>query len=347
MQPRSRRMLKWALAVQFVFFVAEVVGGFLTNSLALLSDAAHMLTDIGALGLALLAASLAARAIDARRTWGMPRAEVLAALINSLMLVLSCGWIVWEALSRLRDPEPIAGVGLIAVAVAGLFANLLGAWLLARADRDNLNIRAAMLHLLVDAASSVGVIFAGIVIALGGPYIVDTVASLLIAYLAIRGAWPILRSSFDALVDAAPEGVTATEVVRVLSSAPAVTQVHDVHVWEPGPRRVAATAHILVDPSVDIGSAIRDLRALLSDRLGIDHATLQVAPDRSRTLHGVERVLLRDAAIERAVELVVRERPAADRSQLHAAVVARAAHAGPESRLSPIRLAASALRDVH
>jgi cobalt-zinc-cadmium efflux system protein len=344
MQPRSRRILKLALAVQFAFLVAEVVGGIVTNSLALLSDAAHMLADVGALALALFAANLAARAVDERRTWGMPRAELIAAAFNSATLVVSCAWIAYEGVRRLFEPEEVAGTGLIAIAVAGLLANLLGAWLLARADQDNLNVRAAMLHLLVDAASSVGVIVAGIVIAMGGPVLVDTVASLLIAFVAIRGTWPVLRAALDSLVDAAPPGVTATDVARVLSGAPSVTQVHDVHVWEPGPRRMAATAHVLVLPGVDIGSAIRDLRSLLLQQLGIDHVTLQVAPDRAQALLQVEPTLPRDAAIDRAVQLARSERPTLDPAVVRAIVAQRAAAAPADARLSPVRLAADAVR---
>lgn len=344
MQPRSRRMLTLALALQLAFLVVEVVGGIVTNSLALLGDAAHMLADVGALSLALLAANLAARAIDARRTWGIPRAEVLAALVNSITLVLSCAWIAYEAIRRLVEPEQVAGPGLVAVAAAGLVANLVGAWLLAQADRENVNIRAAMAHLLVDAASSVGVIVAGIVIALGGPVLVDTAASLLIAVVAVRGTWPVLRAALDSLVDAAPAGVDATDVVRVLSAAPAVTGVHDVHVWEPGPRRIAATAHVLVDPAVDVGGAIVDLRGVLVRELGIDHVTLQVAPDRRRALLELEPRRPRDLALRRAEALVARARPAVDRHRIAQAVAAGACHASEEAVVSPVRLAASALR---
>jgi cobalt-zinc-cadmium efflux system protein len=346
MQPRSRRMLKLALAVQAAFLLLTVVGGLLTNSLALLGDAAHMLADVGALGLALLAASLAARAVDARRTWGMPRAEMLAAAFNSLTLVVSCGWIAFEAIRRLIEPEQVAGRGLIAIAFAGLLANLFGAWLLANADRDNVNIRAAMLHLLLDAASSVGVIIAGIVIVLGGPVYIDTIASLLIVFLAVKGTWPVLRSSLDSLVDAAPPGVDANDVIRTIASAPGVRQVHDVHVWEPGPRRMAATAHVLVDPRVDVGAAILELRGLLRDRLGIDHATLQVAPDRRTQLHEIDRVLPRDAAIERAVNIVAAARPTVDRTVIRRAVELRAPAAEPGATAAPVRLVASAIHDL-
>lgn len=337
-------MLRWALYVQFAFLVLEVVGGVITNSLALLGDAAHMLADVGALALALLAARLAARAVDARRTWGMPRAEVVAATINSLTLVLSCAWIAWEGIHRLLEPEPIDGGGLMAIAAAGLAANLVGAWLLAQADRDNVNIRAAMMHLLVDAASSVGVIVAGVVIALGGPLAIDAIASLLIAFVAVRGTWPVLRASLDSLVDAAPAAADMNDVARVIGSAPGVTELHDVHVWEPGPRRIAATAHVLVAPGVDIGSAIVELRRMLSEQLGIDHVTLQVATDRRAQLLGIEPVLPRDAAIDRAVGIVAGARPGVDVHRIRGTVIERASYAPPEHRVSPVRLAASAMR---
>lgn len=346
MQPRSKRMLKLALYVQLVFLVLEVVGGIVTNSLALLGDAAHMLADVGALALALLAARLATRPVSALRTWGMPRVEIVAAAINSGTLVISCVWIAYEGIRRLLSPEPIDGSGLMAIAVAGLVANLLGAWILAQADRDNVNIRAAMAHLLVDAASSVGVIVAGVVIAMGGPVAIDAVASLLIAFVAVRGTWPVLRVSLDSLLDAAPAGATMDDIVRVVGSAPGVTQIHDVHVWEPGPRRIAATAHVLVAPGVDIGCAITELRRMLADQLGIDHVTLQVATDRRVELLGVERVLTRDAAVERAVALVAGSRPGVDRHRIRSTVAAGAAHVGPDHRASPVRLASAAIRQL-
>lgn len=344
LQPRSRKLLRMALYVQLAFLIMEVIGGIVTNSLALLGDAAHMLADVGALGLALLAARLAAHAVDARRTWGMPRAEVVAAAVNSGVLVISCAWIGWEGVNRLLHPEPIHGSGLIAIAAAGLVANLVGAWLLAQADRENVNIRAAMAHLLVDAASSVGVIVAGIVIAMGGPLAIDAIASLLIAFVAVRGTWPVLRASLDSLVDAAPAAADMNDVARVIGSAPGVTELHDVHVWEPGPRRIAATAHVLVAPGVDIGSAIVELRRMLTDQLGIDHVTLQVATDRRAQLLGIEPVLPRDAAIERAVWIIAGARPGVDAHRIRSCVMDGASYAAPEHRISPVRLAASAMR---
>jgi hypothetical protein len=192
----------------------------------------------------------------------------------------------------------------------------------------------------------VGVIIAGLVIAAGGPVAIDTVASLLIAFLAVKGTWPVLRSSLDSLVDAAPEHATATDVVRVLGAAPGVTQVHDVHVWEPGPRRIAATAHVLVAPGADIGAAIVDLRQLLARELGIDHATLQIAHDRRSERHGIERVRLRDDAVERAIALIESAHPSLERGRVRHAVEAHAAHVDVGATASPVRLVRGALRDL-
>lgn len=334
----GRRMLWLALLVQGGFLLVEVVGGLLTNSLALLGDAAHMVADVGALALALFAANLAARPVSARHTWGMPRAEVVAAVVNSLTLVFSCAWIAIEAVRRFLAPEAVDAHGLVGIAVLGLLANVVGAWLLARADRDNVNIRAAMAHLMLDAASSVGVIIAGIVIALGGPVAIDGIASLLIAWLAVRGTWPVLMSAMHSLLDAAPQDADAASVARSLMAVPCVTAVHDLHVWEPGPRRVAATAHVLVQPGTDVGAAIAELRRVLVTSCGIEHATLQVAIDRRHDTYAVVGRLPREAAIERAVALVRATLPAVPADRAAAAVVFAAAHVHPAARCSPIGL---------
>lgn len=346
MAPRSRQMLQLALLVQALFLVLEVVGGLVTNSLALLGDAAHMLADVGALGLALVAASLAATAITGTRTWGMARVELLAALVNGATLVLSCAWIAVEAIRRFFSPETIDGGAVAVIAVLGLGANLVTAWLLMKADRDNLNVRAALAHALVDAASSVGVLVAGVTVFLGGPVAVDTIASLLIATLAIRGTWMILRRSFDGLMDAAPEHIDAALVASTLGAADGVTEVHDVHIWETGPRSTALTAHVLVAPGTDVGAAIIDLRGLLQRELDVTHVTLQVAIDRRSETHVPVRALPVEDAIEWAVAHVAARRPAAGAARIRAAVADRASHVPPGTSTSPVRLAAQALRDL-
>ena len=288
-RPSSRRALKQALAINAAFLLAEVLGGWLFNSVSLLSDAAHMLMDVGALALALVAASLAARPTTSQRTYGYARIEMLAALINAGTLILASIWIIYEALQRLMNPVYVDGPGVIIIAVAGLGANAWATWLLARADRDNPNIRAAMLHSLMDAASSVGVIIAGLIIATTGMTIVDPLAGFLIAGLSIAGTWGVLRSTLNSLLDAAPQHADATTIATALLANDDVVQVHDVHVWEIGPRQHAVTAHVLVHPAADVGAVIERLDHDLRHHHGLSHVTLQVAPDRTRALLSVHQ----------------------------------------------------------
>lgn len=283
-QPRSRRALKQALAINVVFLLAEVLGGWLFNSVSLLSDAAHMLMDVGALALALIAASLAARPTTSQRTYGYARIEILAALINAGTLILASIWIIYEALQRLMNPVYVDGAGVIVIAIAGLGANAWATWLLARADRDNPNIRAAMLHSLMDAVSSVGVIVAGLIIATTGITVVDPLAGFLIAGLSIAGTWGVLRTTLNSLLDAAPQHADASTIASALLTNTDVVQVHDVHVWEIGPRQHAVTAHVLINPAADVGAVIERLDHELRHHHGLDHVTLQVAHDRSRAL---------------------------------------------------------------
>lgn len=341
-------MLKLALYVQALFLLAEVAGGIVFNSLALLSDAAHMLADVGALALALFAAHIATRPPTARRTYGFARAEVAAALFNAMTLVLAGAWILYEAFSRLRSPEIVGGAGVMLIAAAGLGANLFTAWLLMRADRSNINIRAALAHTLVDAASSIGVLVAGFVVYATGFAAADTVASLLIALLAIHGTWGILRQSLDSLLDAAPDGIDVDRVVAVLRGQPLVTQVHDVHVWSLGARTNAMSAHVLVKPHARVDVVIADLRARLHAQLGIEHATLQVAPDRARERHELVRQLPLEQAVSWASAYVQAVRPSADVAEIGHVVRATAAPATTAGRalVSPVRLALAALRQL-
>lgn len=289
--PHSRRALKIALWINIAFLIAEVVGGIVYNSIALLSDAAHMLTDVGALALALVAAHLATRPATHRRTYGLGRVENLAALINAATLVGASIWILFEATSRLLNPHPVNGGGVMAIAFAGLLANAVATWVLLKADQSNLNIRAAMMHSLMDAISSVGVLVAGALIALGGWYAVDPLMSYVIAALSVVGTWGILRSSLDSLLDATPAGLEADAVAERILAEPFVREVHDVHIWSITTNSYAMTAHILVNPTVDVGEALEALSYRIRTDLGIEHCTLQVAPDRTRTLLGVHRRL--------------------------------------------------------
>jgi cobalt-zinc-cadmium efflux system protein len=216
------------------------------------------------------------------------RVEPLAALINSVTLVLAGCWIIYEATTRLLAPVPVNGSGVMIIAFGGLLANGVATWILMRADQTNLNVRAAMMHSLIDAISSVGVLIAGLVIALTGWNAIDPLTSYLIAAMAIFGTWGILRRSLDLVLDASPESTDINAVAKDILEHPATTQVHDVHVWSIGSNRNAMTAHVLIDPTADIGAVLDELEASIRAHHSIEHVTLQVAPDRSRMLHEVQ-----------------------------------------------------------
>ncbi len=269
----------------------EVVGGIAFHSVALLSDAAHMLMDVGALALALIAAQFAARPVSARRTYGFGRVETLAALLNAATLIGASVWIIYEATDRLLNPVDVHGGGVAVIAFAGLVANGVATWLLTRVSRSNINVRAAMMHSLMDALSSVGVLVAGAIIALTGFYAIDPLASYLIAGLSIAGTVGIIRSATNSLLDAAPDELDGERLGRAIAAHPDVTQVHDVHVWSIGTGQHAATAHVLVGPAVDIGVLIDQVNAMLAHDFGVTHTTLQVAHDRVRSLIPCSRQL--------------------------------------------------------
>jgi cobalt-zinc-cadmium efflux system protein len=272
-------MLRAAFVVQLAFLVIEVVGGLSFNSLALLSDAAHMLADVGAIGLALFAAALAKRPATAGRTYGFARAEVLAALANSTTLLLASVWIIVEAVQRFAAPQAVGGNGVAIVAALGIAANLVTAGFLMRADRENLNVRATLIHSLIDAMSCGAVLLSGVLIAATGVRQIDSVASLLIAFMAITGTWGVFKSAMNLLLDAAPASCDGDAVRAALMAHPAVAEVDDVRVWSIGQREVAVSAHLRAAPGASIDARLVDsLRRELEHRFGVTHATLQLLP---------------------------------------------------------------------
>jgi cobalt-zinc-cadmium efflux system protein len=277
-------MLQAAFVVQAAFLVTEVIGGLSFNSLALLSDAAHMLADVGAIGLALFAASLAKRPATAKRTYGFARAEVLAALANATMLLAASAWIIVEAVHRFSAPQVVQGDGVAVVAGIGIAANLVTAGFLMRADRTNLNVRATLVHSLIDATSCAAVLISGAVIAATGFHRIDSVASLLIAVMAISGTWTVFTAALNLLLDAAPSSCDADDVRAALAAHASVDAVSEVRVWSIGQREVAVSAHVVAHDGTAVTSGlIQDLRHELQRRFGVSHATLQVvaSPPRS------------------------------------------------------------------
>jgi cobalt-zinc-cadmium efflux system protein len=279
----DRRPLVIAMAITTTFFVVEVVGAYVTNSLALLADAAHMLTDVAAIGLALFAMWLASRTTRPERTFGYLRAEILAALVNAVSLIVLAVYIFWEAWQRLQEPPEVKSGPLLIVAVAGMLANIASAWVLSRGTghRDNLNTRGAYLHVIGDLLGSVATIVAALVIAFTGWYAADPILSVLIGGLVVFGAWSLLRESVDVLLEAAPRGVIVADVRRAMDAVPGVEGVHDLHVWTVTSGLTALSAHVETKNFSNWETCMKTLATMLREQFGIAHATLQPEPPRS------------------------------------------------------------------
>lgn len=272
----DRRWLAVALALIAGFMAIEVVAGLLADSLALLSDAAHMLTDAASIGLALFAARLAARPAGGAFTFGFGRAEILSAQINGAALFVLAGVIAVEGVRRLGEPPDVDAAAVIVVGSVGAVVNVLAFWALSRAERQSLNIAGARAHVLADLYGSGAAVVAGTVIVAGGPPEVDALAALTVAGLMLRSGWSLLRSSARVLLEAAPRGIDPDEVGRTLAALPGIVEIHDLHVWEVTSGFVAVAAHVVVAPDDDCHLRRRELQAVLHDRFGIRHTTLQV-----------------------------------------------------------------------
>jgi cobalt-zinc-cadmium efflux system protein len=276
------------LALTATFTVAEVVGGLLTGSLALLADAGHMLSDNFSLGLALFAAWLAGRPATPERSFGYQRAEILAALFNGVTLVAISIWIFIEAYSRLREPPEVLGGWMLAVAALGLLVNAVGALILSRSEGENLNVQGALRHVIADALGSVGAIVAALVIVLTGWRYADPLVSVAIGLLILASSWSLLRDSTNILLEATPRSIDAEEVGRRMAGAEGVVEVHDLHIWTITSGFPALSAHVLVSQSEDCHARRRDLEKLLAHEYGISHTTLQVdhVGDHEGEVHG-------------------------------------------------------------
>jgi cobalt-zinc-cadmium efflux system protein len=265
-----------ALGLIVAFMAIEVVVGIVASSLALLSDAAHMLTDACALAFALVAAALAARPAGGRFTYGLRRAEILSAQLNGASLVALALVILYEGVRRLVEPPSTDGGAVLVVAVVGVAVNLAATWVLAGADRRSLNVEGAFQHILTDLIAFVATAVAGALILLTGFVRADGIAALLVAAIMLRAAYGLLRDSGRVLLEAAPNGVDPDEVGREMASSRHVRDVHDLHVWEVTSGFPALSAHVLVDPGCDCHEHRRQLERMLRERFGIAHTTLQV-----------------------------------------------------------------------
>ncbi|HEY8174768.1 MAG TPA: cation diffusion facilitator family transporter [Gemmatimonadaceae bacterium] len=272
---KTTRALRAALILTVVLLVAEAIGGWISNSLALLADAGHVFTDAGALALSLFVAWFSRQPVTPEKTYGYLRWEILAALINGATLLGISAWIVVEAIGRLHSPQPVAGTLMLIVAVAGLLANTVAAWLLHPTHDDGLNIRGAYLHILGDLLASAGTIVAALVIRMTGWLQADPIASLLTTLLIVRGAWTLVREAVDVLLESTPSHIALADVRAALQGIPGVEYVHDLHVWTVTSGVVALSAHAIVKDA-DRHQEVLERACHLLGHMGIHHITVQI-----------------------------------------------------------------------
>lgn len=280
----DRRYLTISLVLIVGFMAFEVVVGILAHSLALLSDAGHMLTDAGALMLSLIVIRLVQRPTGDHLTYGMRRAEVLSGQANGAVLLVLGVLVIYEAISRLISPLAVAGRLVTTVAAVGVVVNVVAAWVLAKANRESLNVEGSFQHIITDLYAFLGTLIAGIVIIFTGFDRADAIASLFVAGLMIRSGVGLQRKAMRVLLEGAPEGIVPTEVGNAMARAEHVSQVHDLHLWELAPGHPILTAHVLVAPKADCHAVRRSLEQMLKERFQIEHSTLQVDHARPQIL---------------------------------------------------------------
>ena len=275
-----------AVGVNVAFVIIEGGVGFLSNSVALIADAGHNLSDVLGLLCAWGALILSRRRPGAKFTYGLGRSSVLAALANAVLLLLACGAIAFEALARIGSPPPVMGVTVMIVAAIGIVINGLSAWMLHAGSHGDLNRRSAYLHMLADALVSVGVLASGALISVTGFNILDPLVSLIIVAVILVSTWRLLRDSITLSLDGVPSSVNASDVMSFLAGQRGVTDVHDLHIWALSTTNVALTAHLVVPEKGADESLLQDLTPSLKQRFRIHHATLQI--ERDRCVHGCE-----------------------------------------------------------
>ncbi|WP_084494868.1 cation diffusion facilitator family transporter [Alkanindiges illinoisensis] len=272
-QSHSKR-LWWALGLTSSFLLIEVIGGLLTQSLALLSDAAHMFTDTAALAIALAAIQIAKRPADQKRTFGYHRFEILAAAFNAILLFIVAFYIVYEAWLRIQQPPEIQSTGMLGIAVIGLLINLLAMYLLVGGQKDSLNVKGAYLEVLSDALGSLGVIVGALIIMFTGWLWVDSMIAVAIGFWVLPRTWVLLRDSLNILLEGVPANVSLDKISADLKQLDGVAEVHDLHVWALTSGKSSLTAHLVV-PSADIQQVLENARQLLAQRHQLHHITLQ------------------------------------------------------------------------
>ncbi|SPE35918.1 Zinc transporter ZitB [Burkholderiales bacterium] len=273
-RPGGSRSLLTALVLIGCFALVEFLGGLWSGSLALVADSGHMLTDTASLGFSLAAHIIAQRPASGRHSYGLARAEVIAAFVNSLALLAVVVWLVIEGIDRIAHPVPVNGQAVFVIASGGLLVNLLVAWILSR-DRENLNIRAALLHVIGDLLGSVAALLAGLIIMNTGYTVVDPLLSMLVSGLILHSTFGVLRESTSVLLDSVPAGVDYQSVGKALATIPGVISVHDLHVWAMVPGHGAVSAHLLIERIERWPAILHQARQILDRDYDIDHVTLQ------------------------------------------------------------------------
>lgn len=279
-RPENRRRMALALAINLAMLAAAVAGWLAFNSVALLADAGHVLSDIGAIGLGMAAAWAAARPARGRRTFGLRRAEIIAAFANGVALVAVAAWVFIEAIGRLSEAPDVDGLGIAAVGAFGMLGNGVATLVLARGERTDLNLEGVLRHSAADALGSFGALVAGVVIVADGPREADAIAALLIGCLILLGSWRLIRDPLDVLLESAPRGIDVAEVGDAMCRVDGVREVHDLHIWTVTSGFPALAAHLRTDPHGDSEAIRIAVERVLRDRFGIAHTTLQTMPER-------------------------------------------------------------------
>ncbi|WP_406114391.1 cation diffusion facilitator family transporter [Kitasatospora purpeofusca] len=272
----DRRWLLSALALIVVFMAGEVVVGFAAQSLALISDAAHMLTDAASIVLALIAMRLAARPARGGYTYGLKRAEILSAQANGVTLLILSAWLGYEAVTRLFEPPEVAGTLVLVTALIGIVVNIAAAWCMSKANRSSLNVEGAFQHVVTDLYAFIATAVAGVIMVTTGFARADSIASLIVVALMLKAGIGLVRDSGRIFLEAAPAGIDPDTVADRLVAQPLVEEIHDLHIWEITSNQPALSAHILVTPGGDCHAVRRELQRRLADEYGISHSTLQV-----------------------------------------------------------------------
>ena len=272
----GKHRLTLALSITASWFVIELAGGLYANSLALLADAAHMLTDLAALGLSLFAIRISTRPATHQKTFGYLRAEILAALANGVFLILIGFYIFYESYKRFQQPPEVKSLPMLIIAATGLVANLVTASLLFRSRRENLNLRGAFLHVVGDTLGSVGAIVAGLLMMLRQWYLADPIVSAIVGALVLYSSWELVSESVDILLEGTPRHLRIPQILNDLGAMSGVVSVHDLHVWSITSDMTAMSCHVVLKQNEDAGAALSKLSSLMWEKYGIEHTTIQI-----------------------------------------------------------------------